>query len=149
MMDPISAFALAASVINVVDYGTRVLSSTRNIYTSASGQKSRHVELSTLAQELSGLSTELERRIAKAGGQPGNCDIALLDICRRCLDTAGQLQNALDDLQAKGTTKVGAAASSLVAALKAIWSEPKIQSLMDSLCEIRHQMIVASLASVW
>lgn len=148
-MDPISAFSLAASVINVVDYGTRVLSNTYEIYQSKSGHTLRDVELTTLSRDLTGLSKQLERRLHDAKSSPGATDSALLDLCQRCMEASTELQSAINGLQAKGTTKINIAASSFVSALKAIWTESEIEKLRARLTEIRSQMTIAILASLW
>ncbi|OJD34129.1 ent-kaurene oxidase [Diplodia corticola] len=142
-MDPISTFSLAAGVIQVVDYGTRVLSTTYQIYQSGSGQTTRDVELSSLSQDLSDLSERLKKR---PSGTPEN---ALLHLCDRCVEASDELQRAIDALRARGTTRISVAASSLVSALKSIWTEDKIGRLRDRLSEIRSQMTIATLVSVW
>ncbi|KAL1641927.1 hypothetical protein SLS58_005763 [Diplodia intermedia] len=148
-MDPVSAFSLAAGVIQVVDYGTRLLSTTYEIYQSESGKTARDVELSTLSQGLSDVSEQLKNRLCDAKKAPAASENALLDLCRRCVEASAELQSAVNALEARGTTRVGIAASSFVSALRSIWTESEVDRLRGRLTEIRSQMTIATLVSVW
>ncbi|KAL0260205.1 hypothetical protein SLS55_003889 [Diplodia seriata] len=130
-MDPISAFSLAAAVAQIVDYGTRILSDTYEI----SGRTARDVELSTISQDLSDLSKQLEVQLDNVE-KPSKS--ALLDVCKRCVDASDDVQNAADTLRAK-RTRTRVSASTFVSALKSIWTEAEVERLRDSLTEIREE----------
>lgn len=147
-MDPLSAFSLAAGVIQVVDYGTRILSTTYEIYQSGSGHTARNVELSTLSRELSGLSEQLQSRLCDVKRPPEASESALLDLCRRCMEASAELQSAIDGLRAKGKKRIRVAACSFVSALKSIWTEDRVERLRDRLTEIRSQMTMAILVCI-
>ncbi|GAB1316347.1 hypothetical protein MFIFM68171_06557 [Madurella fahalii] len=149
-MDPISAFQLAAAVIGVVDFGARVLSETREIYHSASGRTARDVELSTLAQELSGLGAQLQSRIPHSSTPLVGAEATLVDLSQRCMDASDRLNKAISDLRCNtsGTGRISTAAGSFASALKTVWKGSEIESLRESLAEIRSQMTLAILVCV-
>jgi len=150
-MDPITAFQMAAAVIGVVDFGSRLLSDTHEIYKSGTGHTARDVELSTLSQDLTALSTQLQSRLSAVSAAPQGPDAVLVDITGRCIEASAKLQKAVSDLQANvtGSSKISIAASSFVSALKAVWKKSEIEGLREDLAEIRSQMTVATLVSVW
>lgn len=157
IMDPMSAFQLAAAVISVVDFGARLLSDTYEIYQSGTGHTERDVELSTLSHDLTVLGEELQKRLSAASTTPAASAAApgpeavLFDLSRRCVEASAKLQKAVNDLQANmtGTSKISVAANSFVSALKAVWKKSEIESLKENLAEIRSQMTIATLVSVW
>jgi ABC-type transporter Mla subunit MlaD len=149
-MDPISAFQLAAAVIGVVDFSTRVLSETREIYKSASGHTARDVELSTLAQELSGLGAQLQNRIPDGATPLVGAEATLVDLSQQCVDASDRLNKAICDLRSNTSEmgKISTAAGSFASALKSVWKGSEIESLRERLSEIRSQMTLAILVCV-
>ncbi len=162
-MDPVSAFQLAAAVVGVVDFGARLLSDTYEIYRSGTGHTERDVELSTLSRDLTALGTQLQDRLsvvsspsaasasASASTAAPGPEAVLLDLSRRCIEASSRLQKAVNDLQANmaGTSKISVAANSFASALKAVWKKSEIEGLKENLEEIRSQMTIATLVSVW
>ncbi len=125
-MDPASTFQLAAAVIGVVDFGVRLISDAREIYRSSAGQTARNDELKALPRDLSRLSTQLLDRLrlqSPTTSTPSRASETppLVDLLRRCIDTATKLERAIDNLQAntKARSKIGAAANSAAAAWRA------------------------------
>jgi hypothetical protein len=58
-MDPLSALSLAACVVQFLDYGMRVMSKSRELYTAADGALSANVEIEEASARLQGLSGAL------------------------------------------------------------------------------------------
>ncbi|KAF7558259.1 hypothetical protein G7Z17_g179 [Cylindrodendrum hubeiense] len=150
-MDPITAFQTAAAVIGLVDFGARVLSDTIEIYQSASGRTTRDVELATLSDELSKLSEQLQECLANTPSASSASESTLRGLSARSIDASNKLKSAITDLQANkpGTSKISTAANSFASALKAIWKKSEIEALKESLLEIRSQITIATLVSVW
>jgi len=149
-MDPISAFQLAAAVISVVDFSARVLSETREIYQSASGRTARDVELSMLAQELSGLGAQLQSHIPDDATPLVGVEATLVDLSQQCVDASDRLNKAICDLRSNtsGTGRISTAAGSFASALKSVWKGSEIESLRERLTEIRSRMTLAILVCV-
>lgn len=150
-MDPINAFQVAAAVIGLVDFGARVLSDTVEIYKSASGHTQRDVELTTLSDELSNLSEQLQNRLEGTSTTSLASESTLRGLSARSIDASNKLKSAIADLQANkpGTSKISTAANSFASALKAIWKKSEIEALKENLVEIRSQITIATLISVW
>ncbi|KAH7010155.1 hypothetical protein EDB80DRAFT_610948 [Ilyonectria destructans] len=150
-MDPINAFQVAAAVIGLVDFGARVLSDTVEIYKSASGHTERDVELTTLSDELSNLSEQLQNRLEGTSTTSSASESTLRGLSARSIDASNKLKSAIADLQANkpGTSKISTAANSFASALKAIWKKSEIEALKENLVEIRSQITIATLISVW
>lgn len=51
-MDPLSALGAAAAVTQFVDYTITIMTDTREIIKSLDGQTARHIELSSIAKDL-------------------------------------------------------------------------------------------------
>ncbi|KAM0415928.1 hypothetical protein ACHAPT_013081 [Fusarium lateritium] len=150
-MDPITALQVASAIIGIVDFGTRLLSETYEIYQS-SGHTERAVALSTLSDELNGLGQQLQGRLQSASGRPSSVsDKTLQSLSARCVEASAKLHLAIRDLQASpsGSSRISTAANSFAAALKAVWKKSEIESLKEELTEIRSQITIAALISVW
>jgi len=98
-MDPLSTLSVVAAAVQLVDFGSRLISNTREIYHSVSGQTSEMVELSAVAADLSQLTTNISDHITVLGeARPakGSSEQVLLNICVQCRDVATGLEDALD-----------------------------------------------------
>jgi hypothetical protein len=61
-MDPISALGVASSVITFVDFAAKLISTTKNIFTSDEGATIENLELEDICNSLNGLIAQLERQ---------------------------------------------------------------------------------------
>jgi len=150
-MDPLNAVPLAACVVQFTDFGIRLLSDTHEVYKSASGQTSHTIELSTVASDLLLLSGEVEqqsRNLSTTSGA-GRSDHTLVRLCGECKVVSQELQKALARLRADGTGSFNFAIKSFVVVIKGFWSSDKINGLRDKLLEIRQQMMMAAIVSLW
>lgn len=139
-MDPLSALSISAAVIQFVEFGHGLITSTLKIYKSG---EFGLVELSTVSKDLSALAADVGSKFAGNGGLAG-------DMFRRfhqdCKTTHHDLENILRKLGARGTTKLALATSSFLAALKQVTAANDIQALADRLNGIRQHMMVALLS---
>lgn len=62
-MDGASALAFASAIMAVIDFSTKVLSKSHEIYKS--GSTKEHIEFNNIAQEFKGVNEELELSIKK------------------------------------------------------------------------------------
>ncbi|EEU34660.1 uncharacterized protein NECHADRAFT_34792 [Fusarium vanettenii 77-13-4] len=149
-MDPITALQTASAIIGIVDFGSRLLSSTYEIYQSASGYTARDVGLSTLSEELNGLGEQLQDRLQEAPSSAATSDKTLQSLSVRCIEASHKLHSAIRDLQANRSenSRISTAANSFASALKAVWKKGEIESLKEELTEIRSQITVAGIISV-
>lgn len=150
-MDPITALQTASAIIGIVDFGTRLLSDTREIYQSASGHTSRDVGLSTLSEELSTLGKQLQDQLPAAFSATSALDKTLQSLSTRCIEASKKLHSAIGDLQANrsGNSRISAATHSFASALKAVWKKGEVECLRDELLEIRSQLSFAAIVALW
>jgi hypothetical protein len=141
-MEPLSALAVAAAVIQFADFGYRLLRGAHDRYTSPSGLESQAVEVSTVSKDLSQLAEDVE---SKLGVGTGPSEEAFRCLCRECKEVHDALQRILAELQARDTSRLALAARSLVAAWKEVAGESEIQKLEKRLNNIRQQMMTALL----
>jgi hypothetical protein len=66
-MDPLSALSAAAGVVQFLDYGTRVMSKSRELYTAADGALSANVEIEEASARLQSLRRALVVRQGDEG----------------------------------------------------------------------------------
>ncbi|RSL68829.1 hypothetical protein CEP53_002390 [Fusarium sp. AF-6] len=149
-MDPITALQTASAIIGIVDFGTRLLSATTEIYQSASGHTARDVGLLTLSDELKTLGKQLQDRLQAAPSAASASDSTLQSLSVRCIEASNRLHAAIRDLQANrsGNGRISTTANSFASALKALWKQGEIESLKEELAEIRSQITFAAIISV-
>jgi hypothetical protein len=148
-MDPASAFSLAAVVIQVVDFGARVLSDTHDIY-GVQGSQQRSLSLCGVVHARK-RAVQPDDGNAEADAKRGSSMLPKPQSCRRNIVSALRTLFAGERkaLQASGTSRISIAASSFVKVLESVWSRKKINGIQDELGEIRSQMTMAVLVSIW
>ena len=141
-MDPLSALAVAAAVVQFADFGFRLIRSAHELYKSPSGQRSKYVELSTVSQDLSRLADGVKAKLTENQGSAGE---VFLRLCRECASTNDELQGMLDKLRAQGSTKIALAADGWRIAFRQVAAAGDIEKLAGRLSQIRQQMNVTLL----
>ncbi|KAL8808792.1 MAG: hypothetical protein Q9200_004023 [Gallowayella weberi] len=97
-MESLAAFSLAAAVIQVVDFSTRVLKQCRELHKS--GSLAEHRDSSEVADELVKATTSLKRSLASQPGKPVSQDISdILDLSVKCSSNADDLLAELSKLK--------------------------------------------------
>lgn len=89
-MDPLSALSIAASVVQFVDYGTRIVSKSHEINKSAGGASIQNVELGAATKRLQTLTTPLQNLQG---------DESLKQICIGCIEVSLELEQCLEQLK--------------------------------------------------
>ncbi|RYP09050.1 hypothetical protein DL764_001546 [Monosporascus ibericus] len=141
---------------------------------SAVGQSSNVVELSRVARELSQLVGDIEarlrliqvrmdvRKLSTSSGEksssPEAAEVKSIDggtdymphgvflrLCKECKEASQDIQDALGKLQANGTRKLSLETSSVLVALKSVWSADRIQGMEERLNNLRQQIMTAVL----
>ncbi len=141
-MDPLSALAVAAAVVQFADFGFRLIRSAHELYKSPSGQSSEYVELFTISQDLTRLANAVKTKLGENQGSAGE---VFLRLCQECASTNDELQGMLDKLKAQGSTKIARAADGCMVAFRQVAAAGDIEKLADRLGQIRQQMNVTLL----
>ncbi|KAK3950449.1 hypothetical protein QBC32DRAFT_376216 [Pseudoneurospora amorphoporcata] len=167
-MDPLSILSIAASVVQFVDFGSRVLQETINAKKNASGTViARVVTLGKISGEVTTLTqaiSEKTARLSKSGHSRSIIEMSLIEQCRRCSEMSGEVLQGVrkltgrgvemvdfnserDDKQCKWTerTKLG----SFRAALRLIWESKKIEEIEETMKQIKSDLMFAMITHMW
>jgi len=160
-MDPVTAMGCAASVIQFVQFGSKLISESREIYRSTDGALDKNLALEQIAKNLSELNAALrldrepgdlfthkgttaaKRRKSKAAKfarpprNPSAVEQQLNRICEECDSVTQQLLKELDKLKLRGGQRKW---GSFRQALSNVWSQGEIQELEKKLEGIRKQI---------
>jgi hypothetical protein len=64
VLDPLSALSIAGNIVQFIDFGSKLLNSSREVYHSAEGLSSNHQHLEQITQSLIDLNTKLSQNPA-------------------------------------------------------------------------------------
>jgi hypothetical protein len=151
IMDPVSAFRVAGTVVTFVDFCYSLVSESIEIYRSPEGISSENFQLSTLVKDLGKISTQVSDALDTATSQAlVPSDESLVRLCQECESITAEVNSALAYLQAQGGgSKAMMAKNSVTVALKAMWSKGNLQNIEKRLQQIRSEMTMAMLVSLW
>ena len=158
-MDPLSALSVAAAAVQLLEFGSRLISDVRQIYCSSQGMPSEFVDLSRIAKDLSVMSAEIDAKLHASGlngsssnpsmNLEGESEQTLYRLCLECKAIESELQTALGKLQAHGTTRLRLVVDSFMVALKGLLSSKCLADLKERLYQTRNQLTIALLVSFW
>jgi hypothetical protein len=137
-MDPLTALSVAGTIVQFVDFGTKILRSSYSIYKSTSGALPVNDELEILTQDFAVLAIKLRRPLF-ADQVPMNelltgQDLALQDLVDNCVRVADKLLTRLNGLKIQGRHQVW---RSLQQAIKSAWTQNEVKELTDTLFDYR------------
>jgi len=95
-MDPFTAIGLASSIVQFVDYSTRLLSDAREIYTSVSGSTDQNKSLETITTEMKALSAKLS---LPANSTQSEDEKALRRIATECESVSKEILSLLTKIK--------------------------------------------------
>ncbi|KAK2762644.1 hypothetical protein FQN54_000817 [Arachnomyces sp. PD_36] len=141
-MDPITAFSIAGTVVQFVDFSCRVLTTTKELYKSSSGNVSLFQNFELVATDLYQLSqrlSNLNHGRNLSGGESISpksveADNTLYQLCAESSAIALELLTRFNKLRAQGS---GTKFKSFAKAMKSVFSESDIQEMMRRLSEVR------------
>lgn len=157
-MDPTTAMGCAASVIQFVDFGRKLVSGSLEIYGSADGMSAEHISIGDISKSLSELIVPLrarrdtrlenERNVSNRNRPQEKGSVAekeLNRICEDCDKVAQQLQQELEKLRLRGGHRKW---GSFKQALSNMWNQSQISALEKKLERIRKQVDTTLLVSL-
>jgi hypothetical protein len=142
VLDPYTALSLASSVVQFVDFGIKLVTDTREIYHSVTGQKKELVDLDIITSNLSQLSTRLET-ISFAGSVDSDDEKPLRTLAGSCKDVSEEL---LTQIRALQTKKPHEKWESFRKALIFVWSEKQVKQLDQKLNSFRGELTLQLIA---
>jgi hypothetical protein len=146
-MDPISAVSLASSIIQIVDFSSRLLSRTHELYVSVDGSLKEHMIIDNATNNLSSLYGDLQKSNKSIPGSLGlsDADKLLVKLKDESEVVVRKLRGALDKAKTK---KAHSKAQSVFQALKSVFTDPEILRLANELDNIGKQVNMALLLSL-
>lgn len=100
-MDPVTAFGLAAGVVQFVQFSNRLLKSSVKVYKASNPSSSKAESLDALCERLKGLSTKLSTSKHGISVNISQNDINLRDLAASCQNDCDTLLAKLEDLRAR------------------------------------------------
>ncbi|KAK6951193.1 hypothetical protein Daesc_007724 [Daldinia eschscholtzii] len=149
-MDPLSAFSLAAGVVQFTDFAGRLLTNIVKVYKSATGQTSTTMEYSKIASDLRYYIDQIQEKADSLGSiTENNTNDRVSQICADCREVCTKLEKALEKLKAKGQTRLEVAQSSFMIVLKGLWTKGDVDTLARQILEIRRNMMDVITIGIW
>ncbi|KAF2096455.1 hypothetical protein NA57DRAFT_43108, partial [Rhizodiscina lignyota] len=147
VLDGFTALALAGNVIQFVDFCSKLLSSTYEIYESADGAPERHVHLAKIEDDFSDFirNLSLGPRGATGGAFPSNIpahEKAVEKLARGCMEDAKRLRNILKELRRDEDPKISKIWQSFRQALRSYWKEGRIRELERRLNDVKSELLL-------
>lgn len=139
-MDPFSALSLAATVVQFVDFSTKVISKGNALWKSYDGSLSENSELECVTLRFQNLTKNLRAQARQTGPtHNANGDQSLENICESCIDIAEELCSRLNQLKVS-PSHPQRRWKSIRQALKSVWSKEKLQELEGRLARFKDDL---------
>lgn len=147
LLDPLTALSVAGTVVQFVDYATRLVSKGQQIYRSVDGALLENLELQTVTEDLFKLSNRLNTSVHQgvSSKQLSLDEQALESLAIACRDIAQELLEHLERLKVKGETRK---LKSFYKALKSVWNKADLDDLVERLSRYREELEVHLLVSI-
>ncbi|KAI0970239.1 hypothetical protein F4678DRAFT_480490 [Xylaria arbuscula] len=128
-MDPLTALGIAANVLQFVDFASKLIGKSKEVYKSASGASEDNIILDLVTRDI--------KRIGDLIVVPEGCPEALKKLVEESDRISQELLAALDKLRIKGhKTKW----KSFVVAIRGVWSEDEVESMGARLGRLQAQI---------
>ena len=100
-LDPVTALSLASNVIQFVDFGSKLLSKTRELHKSTTGALSEDIELEIITDDLKVLSSQLQfpQSSQVYGHDLDESENSLVALSVKCTAISEELLGALNQLK--------------------------------------------------
>ena len=144
VLDPLSSFAIACNVLQVIEIGVKVLSKAADYGKAESGVLNEHKDLRDVLQSLNSLNGDLQSSLLpqETSKQHSVEEFRLLQANDQCLRLSKELIDLLDHLRLKERHTVF---DSLRMSIKTLWHRDKMIAVERSLSQARDTLNVAFL----
>jgi len=141
MLEPITAIGLAGNVIQLIDFGIKIVSTSRELYKTGSSALYFYQDIIMANNDLALLHSNLRSSIMSTDqdNEISSNDRALLNLAIECDDIAKQLREALEKVTVEGE-KTKSLWKTLRHALTCVWRKEEIDELAARLNTYRDQM---------
>jgi flagellar motility protein MotE (MotC chaperone) len=152
MLDPLTALSLAGTIVQFVDFSTKLVAKGHELHNSADGASIGNAELEVMAKDLQ----ELNRRLQKLQPSHGtdettltDSNVALRKLSQQCSGIATELVDALDNLKVQSTSN--RRWKSFRQALKGLMKKEEVDAIAKRLENFRDELNLHILVSyfIW
>ncbi|KAJ3575179.1 hypothetical protein NPX13_g4125 [Xylaria arbuscula] len=128
-MDPLTALGVAANVVQFVDFASKLIGKSKEVYNSASGASEDTTTREIIARDIA--------RIGKSIVAPQGCSETLKELIGESDRISQELLTALGKLRIKGhKTKW----KTFVVAIRGVWSEDEVEAMGTRLGKLQTQI---------
>lgn len=144
VLDPLSAFAVACNLLQVIEFGVKVLSKAADYRKAETGVLTEQKDLRDVLQSLNNLNIDLQASLPKqtASGKHTVEEARLLEANDQCLRLSKEFIEFLDCLKLRERRAV---LDSLRISIKTFWHRDKMDAMEKSLSQARDNLNVAFL----
>ncbi|KAK0622235.1 hypothetical protein DIS24_g11258 [Lasiodiplodia hormozganensis] len=128
-MESLAALSLAGTVVQFIEFATKVAKGSHEIFQSAEGLTIEHTQFQVLTEDLQGICDELQKPIPE-DQVTSQGEKRLQNFAEECTVECKRLQNVLNELKVK---EGGKRWKGFVAAVKAIGKEKAILEIQNNL----------------
>ncbi|KAL2061695.1 hypothetical protein VTL71DRAFT_7073 [Oculimacula yallundae] len=150
-MDPLTALSVAGTIVQFVDFGTKLLTHATELYHSSRGALRSNDEIELVTTDLRGLITKLRQPYHSGRDTEPLSDDDLQQttfqkLCDEATKLAEELAGRLDKLKVKnGKNKIW---QSLKQAIEAVWTEKEIAEILKRLLSFKNALETRVLFSI-
>jgi hypothetical protein len=139
-MAALEALSLAATVVQFVDFASKLVSKGYHVYRSTDGALPHNLEIEAVAKDLSRLTVRLQSRGSLGNPSALTADErALEELAEKCNEIATTLLGRLDKLKVKREER-HRGWKSIRQALKSVWDKKELDDLAERLSSYRDQL---------
>jgi hypothetical protein len=137
MLGPFTALSVDSSLVQFVDFSTKIVSKGHRIFRSKGGSLPENDEIESAAKSLRAMIRNLNNSLASTGASSE--EQALRKLCDECVEVAEELISELEKLKIPGDCR-NRKRESLRQALKSLWSVEKLESVEKRLEDLDGQL---------
>jgi hypothetical protein len=149
-MDPLTALSLAGNIVQFIEFGSKLLSQSRELYRSSRGSLAADHELHLVTSDLRALVLKLRNDASSprpSGFQPDAEETSsnFSKVCNEAIALAEEILSRLNGLKVTGKHRAWA---SFRQAIKAAWSEKEKDNLTKRLLTLKSALETRVLLSL-
>ena len=146
-MDPFSALGVASSLITFIDFTSRLINGSLELYHSTDGATASHRTLEGVTKDLGNLCDSLIPTQSNVSGVGcSDSELTLLPLIEPCRQLGHELSIVFEGLKVQSR---GRAWKSARQALKSVWKANKIKKYQEQLDLYRSQLATRLLSLLW
>lgn len=148
-MDAISALAVAAAVIDFVEFGAKLVNTYFEVRSAVQGQPIEIVKLSATAADLSSIASTAQDKVKNLGSSYPRYADSLSRLTAEVTTVEAKVKAATGKLTVNPNSYLTKRGARIVVAIRAVWSEEELEQWNKQLDRIRDQIMMNVLICVW